>query len=156
MDSIRQDLGVSRAKQVSPVLSWVHSRSSANVKRNEQDQTFVVFLLTFRCRDQRYLVGDHLRRDVQNWLSPPDPSTNHNFVRKARHSGTAGWFFESNAITEWKARGSLLWIHGKRMFFEPQRVLCTNDLLILSGGREKHSSVCHRFLGLFYFIHSAH
>jgi hypothetical protein len=56
---------------------------------------------------------DQLRWEVQHWLSPPDPSTNHNFVRKARHSGTAAWFFENSALTEWKARGSLLWIHGK-------------------------------------------
>ena len=63
-------------------------------------------------------VGDQLQRDVQHWLSPPDPSTNHNFVREARHRGTAAWFFESNALTGWKARGSFLWIHGKRMYFE--------------------------------------
>ena len=63
---------------------------------------------------------------------------NHNFVRKARHSGTAAWFFESNAIKEWKATESLLWIHGKRMFFEtPTSALSTNNLLILKRVREK-------------------
>ncbi|KAN0124433.1 hypothetical protein V8E52_002082 [Russula decolorans] len=56
---------------------------------------------------------DQLQKDVQHWLSPPDPSTNQNFVSKARHKGTAAWFFESSALTEWKAKGSLLWIHGK-------------------------------------------
>ena len=65
-----------------------------------------------------YSVGDQLQKDVQHWLSPPDPSTNQNFVSKARHKGTAAWFFESSALTIWKAKGSLLWIHGKRMFFE--------------------------------------
>jgi hypothetical protein len=44
---------------------------------------------------------------------------NQNFVRRARHKGTAAWFFESNALSEWKSRGSLLWIHGKRTFFQP-------------------------------------
>jgi hypothetical protein len=78
----------------------------------------LLFFSPFVAETERYLAGDQLRYDVQNWLSPPDPSTNHNLVRKARHSGTATWFFESNALTEWKARGSLLWIHGKRMFFE--------------------------------------
>jgi hypothetical protein len=75
-------------------------------------------ILTFHCRDRLHLVGDQLRQEVQHWLSPPDPSTNHNFVQKARHSGTAEWFFESNTLAEWKSRGSLLWIHGKRMFFQ--------------------------------------
>ena len=63
-------------------------------------------------------ANDQLRREVQHWLSPPDPSTNQNFVQKARHTGTAEWFFESSALTEWKAKGSLLWIHGKRMFLK--------------------------------------
>src|SRR6266403_360395 len=69
---------------------------------------------TLRRRDRWYLVGDQLQMEVRHWLSPPDPSTNHNFVSRARHSGTASWFFESKALTEWKSRGSLLWIHGKR------------------------------------------
>jgi hypothetical protein len=64
-------------------------------------------------------VGDRLQKDVQHWLSPPNPSTNQNFVRKARHKGTAEWFLESSALTEWKAEGSLLWVHGKRTAFKP-------------------------------------
>ena len=62
--------------------------------------------------------GDRLQKDVQHWLSPPNPSTNQNFVQEARQKGTAEWFFESRALTEWKAKGSLLWIHGKRMSFK--------------------------------------
>jgi hypothetical protein len=59
-------------------------------------------------------LGDQFQRDVRLWLSPPDPSTNHHIVRKARYKGTAKWFFESRVLTDWKAAGSLLWIHGKR------------------------------------------
>jgi hypothetical protein len=110
---------VSRAERVFPVLTWVRSRSSPIVKRNEQGETFVVVFPIFRCRDRQFLAGDQLQWDVQHWLSSPDPSTNHNFVSEVRHSGTAAWFFESNALTEWKATGSFLWIHGKRMFSEP-------------------------------------
>ena len=94
-------------------LTWGHSRSSQYVKRNEQDQTFVI-VPTSHYRDQHCLLGDQLQRDVQHWLSPPDPSKNHDFVWKAHHSGTSAWFFEGKALAEWKASGSLLWIHGKR------------------------------------------
>jgi hypothetical protein len=69
------------------------------------------------CRARQYHVGEQLRWEVQHWLFPPDPSTNQSFVRKARHKGTAAWFFESSALTEWRSRGSLLWIHGTRTFF---------------------------------------
>ena len=65
---------------------------------------------------------------------------NHNFVLKARHNGTAASFFESDALTEWKATGSFLWIHGKRMFLEPPRVPCANNLLVLKRGRGKARS----------------
>jgi hypothetical protein len=62
-------------------------------------------------------LGDQLQV-VQQWLFPPDSSsTYHDFVSK-RQSGTAAWFFESNKLTEWEETGSLLWIHGKRMFFK--------------------------------------
>jgi hypothetical protein len=97
------------------VLTWGHSRSSQYVKRNKQDETFVV-LPSSRYRDQRCLVGDQLQWDVQHWLSPPDPSKNHDFVWKTHHTGTSAWFFESKALAEWKASGSFLWIHGKRRF----------------------------------------
>ncbi|KAI0262644.1 hypothetical protein BGY98DRAFT_1192557, partial [Russula aff. rugulosa BPL654] len=50
---------------------------------------------------------EQLRWEVQHWLSPPDPSTNQNFVRRARLKGTTAWFFEGNALAEWKSRGSL-------------------------------------------------
>src|SRR6267154_1152692 len=98
---------------------------------NETKRLF--YSLTFCCRDRRYLVGDQRRWKVQDWLSPPDPSTNQNFVKKARHKGTAAWFFEINALTEWKAKGSLLWIHGKRMFFRLRTNALTDDILIKRG-----------------------
>jgi len=36
---------------------------------------------------------DQLRDNLLRWLSPPDPSTNHNISCKAHHNGTAEWFF---------------------------------------------------------------
>ncbi|KAH9990328.1 hypothetical protein BJV77DRAFT_621137 [Russula vinacea] len=33
-----------------------------------------------------------LRDSLLRWLSPPDPSINHNIASKAQHSGTARWF----------------------------------------------------------------
>ncbi|KAH9960741.1 hypothetical protein BJV74DRAFT_360668 [Russula compacta] len=60
--------------------------------------------------DQR---RDQIRRDLTNWLSPPDPSVNYNTASDAHHEGTALWFTQSNAFKNWKASGSFLWIHGK-------------------------------------------
>jgi hypothetical protein len=62
-----------------------------------------------------FFTGNQLRDSIFRWLSPPDQSTNHIMTRKARHNGTARWFFEGSIFKEWKSTGSFLWIHGKRV-----------------------------------------
>jgi hypothetical protein len=63
---------------------------------------------------ERCFTGNQLRRELRRWLSPPDPSINHNLARKVQHSGTATWFTESNLFKQWRSTSSLLWICGKR------------------------------------------
>jgi hypothetical protein len=61
------------------------------------------------------VVGDQLHENFQRWLSPPDPSKNHNIARMANHEGRAEWFVYGNTFSKWKWKtGLLLWIHGKR------------------------------------------
>ncbi|KAH9978508.1 hypothetical protein BJV74DRAFT_982074, partial [Russula compacta] len=54
-----------------------------------------------------------LQRDIQRWLSPPDPSTNHNTAWEAHLDGSAAWFTQGRIFNEWESTGTLLWIHGK-------------------------------------------
>ena len=61
-------------------------------------------------------AGNLLRDNLLRWLSPSDPSANHNIASKAHHDGTALWFFQGGLFNEWKSAGSFLWIHGKRGF----------------------------------------
>jgi archaellum component FlaC len=63
------------------------------------------------------LTGDLLQQNLRRWLSPQDPSTNHNISCNAHHKGTATWFFEGRTYKEWKSISSesLLWVHGKRV-----------------------------------------
>jgi hypothetical protein len=60
------------------------------------------------------IIENQLRDSIHKWLSPPDPSTNHNIACGTHHKKPATWFFEGNIYREWKSKGSLLWIHGKR------------------------------------------
>ena len=62
------------------------------------------------------LVGDQLRKDIRGWLCPPDPSVNYNIGCKAQYADTTMWITENGAFNNWKASGSLIWIHGKRAF----------------------------------------
>jgi hypothetical protein len=57
---------------------------------------------------------NQLRDKIHKFLAPPDPSINHNIACATHHKKTATWFFEGNMYKEWKSKGSLLWIHGKR------------------------------------------
>ena len=51
---------------------------------------------------------------LRSWLSPPDPSVNHNTACKTQHGGTATWFIQGNTFQDWKKSGSLLWVRGNR------------------------------------------
>ena len=56
---------------------------------------------------------NQLWENIHEWLSPPDPSTNHNIPCETDHKKTATWFFDGNIYQEWKSKGLLIWIHGK-------------------------------------------
>jgi hypothetical protein len=86
-----------------------------------------------------------LRQNLRQWLSPPNPSTNHTIARRAHHQGTATWFFQGNIYNEWKATPSLLWIHGKRA--PPSQFLpdTASRHLMFSRRGQEHSMVCGPF-----------
>ena len=95
------------------------------------------------CLRSNFLIGDQYKQLLKTWLSPADPSTNHNFAQKAQQEGTAVWLFEGSIVIEWKSSGSLLWIHGKRAFgiISGRRLLTDSDYL--SGlGEKRHLVRC--------------
>ncbi|KAH9971083.1 hypothetical protein BGW80DRAFT_1253517 [Lactifluus volemus] len=51
--------------------------------------------------------ADQMRRDLQHWLSPPDPSKNHNIACEARYDGTTKWLIQSDTLVNWQSSGSL-------------------------------------------------
>jgi hypothetical protein len=72
-------------------------------------------LYTYSSSEGSYsFTGNQLRDSLLRWLSPPDPSINHNIASKAHHDGTARWFFQGSIFEQWKSTGSFLWVHGKR------------------------------------------
>ena len=50
-------------------------------------------LIIVDCGILLVLSGNQLRENIHKWLSPPDPSTNHNIACGTRHKKTATWFF---------------------------------------------------------------
>ncbi len=76
---------------------------------------------------------NQLRDSIHNWLSPPDPSTNHNIACGTRHKKMASWFFQGSIYQEWKLTGSLLWVHGKRSHRTLSNLTRSNNILYVAG-----------------------
>jgi hypothetical protein len=75
---------------------------------------------------------------VHEWLSPPDPSTNHDIACGTHHEGTATWFVQGSIFGEWMSTASLLWIHGKRASFPlPIRHYLTTFCILSWLGQER-------------------
>ena len=66
------------------------------------------------CGISHVLAGNQVWESLHKWLSPPDPSTNHNIACSTHQKRTASWFFKGSIFAGWKSTDSLLWIHGKR------------------------------------------
>jgi len=73
-------------------------------------------LVSSDCGVSHILAGNQLWGSLHKWLSPPDPSTNHNIACDTHQKRTANWFFQGSIFAGWKSTNSLLWIHGKRAF----------------------------------------
>ncbi|KAH9061884.1 hypothetical protein EDB87DRAFT_1609965 [Lactarius vividus] len=54
-----------------------------------------------------------VRQDLRKWISPPDPSINYSTACDTHYGNTATWCTQGNTFADWKASGSLLWVHGK-------------------------------------------
>jgi hypothetical protein len=65
------------------------------------------------------MARNQLREKLRSWLSPPNPSKNHNETSKMQHAGTSSWFIQGDTFRDWKNNGSLLWIRGNRTLVLP-------------------------------------
>ncbi|KAF8492973.1 hypothetical protein F5888DRAFT_857262 [Russula emetica] len=91
------------------------------------------------------LAGTQLRENLRKWLSPPDPSTNHNIACGAHLKGTATWFLQGSTFEKWQSSSSLLWIHGKPG--SGKSVLCSTIIQDIEAMQEAGQAS----MGYFYF-----
>jgi SpoVK/Ycf46/Vps4 family AAA+-type ATPase len=83
---------------------------------------------------------DSQSNKINDWLSPPDPSTNLNEAKKKRHEGTGSWFLESEQFKEWKSGPRrCLWLHGIPGC--GKTVLCSTIIEYLRQNKEDSSHV---------------
>jgi hypothetical protein len=99
-------------------------------------------LISADCPASPISSGNQLRDSIYKWLSPPDPSTNHNIACGTRHKKMASWFFQGSIFQDWKSTGSLLWVHGKRSPHPLPNLTPTNSILYYSRFWQKRPLVC--------------
>ncbi|KAH9024225.1 hypothetical protein EDB85DRAFT_1894446 [Lactarius pseudohatsudake] len=88
---------------------------------------------------------NQLRESLRRWVTPPDPSTNHNIACDIHHGGTAEWFYQGSTFAEWKSTGSLLWIYGKPG--SGKSILCSTIIRDIASLRKAESAL----MVYFYF-----
>ncbi|PIB00559.1 Vegetative incompatibility protein HET-E-1 [Cercospora beticola] len=89
-------------------------------------------------------------QSIVDWLSPPDPWTNHNSARQLQDPGSGDWLLNSDPYENWKtASDRILWLHGKAGC--GKTVLCSTaieEVKTYCGGRP------HAGYAVFYFTFS--
>ncbi len=64
---------------------------------------------------QQTSLIDYQQWKILRWLSPPDPSLNHNSAHKKQQPITGAWFLNSSQFADWRTHlNSFLWLHGIR------------------------------------------
>ena len=89
--------------------------------------------------------GNQLCESIIRWLSPPDPSTNHNIACDTRHKKPASWFSQGTIFQEWKSTSSLLWVHGKRLP-RPLLNLASSDIIFYNSWFGQEHSLVREFV----------
>jgi hypothetical protein len=105
--------------------------------------------------DRDCLIGDNLEHDFRGWLSAPDPWKNHHLACDSRHHGSAAWFIEGSTFSEWKtsdARGSLLWIHGKRPLITSSYTSPNTEIFFFHSGGWKECSLVRQTLDIPFLV----
>ncbi|KAH9957847.1 hypothetical protein BGW80DRAFT_187664 [Lactifluus volemus] len=101
------------------------------VSRLEQNTRVITDSETSHAEKEK---ADQLRRDLQHWLSPPDPWKNHNMACAARHDGTTTWLTQSDTLVNWQLFGSLLWVRGKPG--AGKTIMCSSIIEYIDGMRK--------------------
>ena len=132
--ALQQTATVTDVDQVRAVVQ----QTAANVDQVKRSSSN---LTSAHYRSSRTLSGHQSREIIHRWLSPPDPSTNHNIACGTHHKKSASWFFQGSIFQEWKSSGSLLWVHGKRSHRRLSNLTPSDTISYCSWLRQKRSMV---------------
>ncbi|OQN95615.1 hypothetical protein B0A48_18692 [Cryoendolithus antarcticus] len=89
-------------------------------------------------------------REIADWLSPPDPWTNHESARQRHEPQTGAWLLRHDKYLAWKYRSTrVFWVHGKAGC--GKTVLCSTAIEDIRTHCQNASNVGY---AIFYFSFS--
>ena len=136
------------------VLQLDSSTSSQKTLTQVVTRTQTIEASITRLSAQNQCVLDTQQLDlfekIKDWLSPPNPWSNHASARQRREPQTGTWLLQSDKYQEWKAgKRRHLWLHGKAGC--GKTVLCST---LIEDIREHCDASTNSVCGIFYFSFS--
>ncbi|MCJ1387629.1 hypothetical protein MMC18_000472 [Xylographa bjoerkii] len=114
------DIGLSRAikaditKLHNDLLQLQSEQTTLIENGRQQSAELRVDLLQLQSGHDALLL-DERRQKIHQWLSAPNPSSNHHAARKKQQATTGSWFVDDNQFAAWRdGAHSFLWLHGIR------------------------------------------
>jgi len=148
LDRLTQDEALMAAAQILNLARAIDNKvTGVGNKLEDVDDKMDVVIKDGK--DAKEVLDDvkwnQLRESLRRWVTPPDPSTNHNIACDIHQGGTAEWFSQGSIFAEWKSTGSLLWIYGKPG--SGKSILCSTIIQDVVTLREAGSAL----MAYFYF-----
>ncbi|KAN0141757.1 hypothetical protein V8E53_000219 [Lactarius tabidus] len=117
----RIDKGVQDGHVIMSSMTGQLQSAQADIQGVSCESYPVTRLGVTEARDEMHVVLKYVsdrdrnesRKDLRQWINPPDPSYNLRIASDRHYAGTAAWCTQGNTFADWMAAGSLLWIHGK-------------------------------------------
>ena len=167
-ESVLHDYATTRGLSVDERLRWMEGRKTSR----KEDMSYALYgifgvtpganygeehegarqRLLAAIHQQDYLAAQQAAqfRKIADWLSPPDPWTNHDSARRRHEPQTGVWLLQAEKYRTWK-NGSIshLWVHGKAGC--GKTVLCSTAIEDVRTHCENAANAGH---AVFYFSFS--
>ncbi|OAX83311.1 hypothetical protein ACJ72_02329 [Emergomyces africanus] len=106
-----------RKKETEQLILNIRRHTDSLVQALQTDQASITLdLKNMILRQQNLdtvLHNEDLHRNIDQWLSAVDPSSNYYQAKRKRHPNTALWLTQSDHFSKWKAcTPTFCWLHG--------------------------------------------
>jgi hypothetical protein len=115
----KDDIGILKAiawpfksKDIAATLEIIERQKTTIMLALQDDVTQTTLAIETAVVDIKQHNHDQSHKNILQWLTKVDPSSNHNEACKKHEPGTGEWFINSHEFSYWMLPGCSLWLHG--------------------------------------------